>query len=65
MKRNLLFTILLLLLPGFHQVFAANAIKKVAPAFWWAGMKNPYYMVIAYHPQTSVFLPVTLRCKKW
>ena len=62
MKRNLLFTILLLLLPGFHQVFAANAIKKVAPAF---PNYKYYYMVIAYHPQTSVFLPVTLRCKKW
>ena len=38
MKRNLLFAILLLLLSGYHQAFAATNIKKVAPTFWWAGM---------------------------
>ena len=53
MKRNLLFTILLLLLPGFHQVFAANAIKKVAPAFWWAGMKNPELQILLYGDRIS------------
>lgn len=69
MKRNLLFIILLLLLPGLHQVFAASTIKKVAPTFWWAGMKNPELQILlygaAYHPQTSVFLPIISRCKKW
>ena len=53
MKRNLLFTILLLLLPGFHQVFAANAIKKVAPDFWWAGMKNPELQILLYGDRIS------------
>ena len=46
MKRNLLFIILLLLLPGLHQVFAASTIKKVAPTFWWAGMKNPELQIL-------------------
>lgn len=48
MKRNLLFIILLLLLPGLHQVFAASTIKKVAPTFWWAGMKNPELQILLY-----------------
>ena len=54
MKRNLLFIILLLLLPGLHQVFAASTIKKVAPTFWWAGMKNPELQILL---SGSVFKP--------
>ena len=53
MKRNLLFIILLLLLPGFHQVFAASTIKKVAPTFWWAGMKNPELQILLYGDRIS------------
>ena len=48
MKRNLLFAILLLLLSGYHQAFAATNIKKVAPTFWWAGMKNPELQILLY-----------------
>ena len=53
MKRNLLFIILLLLLPGLHQVFAASTIKKVAPTFWWAGMKNPELQILLYGDRIS------------
>ena len=53
MKRNLLFIILLLLLPGLHQVFATSTIKKVAPTFWWAGMKNPELQILLYGDRIS------------
>lgn len=45
MKRNLLLVILVVLL-GCGQTIAAATIEKVAPAFWWAGMKNPRLQVL-------------------
>ena len=48
MKKNFLFVILLVLLFGCSPVYAATVIKKVAPAFWWAGMKNPELQVLLY-----------------
>ena len=48
MKKNFLFVILLVLLFGYSPVYAATVIKKVAPAFWWAGMKNPELQVLLY-----------------
>ena len=48
MKKNFLFVILLVLLFGCSPVYAATVIKKVAPAFWWAGMKNPKLQVLLY-----------------
>ena len=48
MKKNFLFVILLVLLFGCNPVYAATVIKKVAPAFWWAGMKNPELQVLLY-----------------
>lgn len=47
MKRNLLFVVLLVFL-GCQQITAATVIKKVAPAFWWAGMKNPELQILLY-----------------
>lgn len=45
MKRNFLLVILVVLL-GCGQTKAAATIEKVAPAFWWAGMKNPKLQVL-------------------
>lgn len=52
MKRNFLFVILLVLF-GYQQAFAGNSIKKVAPSFWWAGMKNPELQVLLYGDRIS------------
>ena len=48
MKKNFLLVILLVLLFGCSPVYAATVIKKVVPAFWWAGMKNPELQVLLY-----------------
>ena len=48
MKKNFLFAVLLMLLFGCSPVYAATVIKKVAPAFWWAGMKNPELQILLY-----------------
>lgn len=48
MKRNLIFVILLFLLSGYQQIRSANSIKKVAPSFWWAGMKNTELQILLY-----------------
>ena len=53
MKKNFLFVILLVLLFGCSPVYAATVIKKVAPAFWWAGMKNPELQVLLYGENIS------------
>lgn len=52
MKRNFLFVTLLVLF-GCHALAAATVIKKVAPAFWWAGMKNPELQVLLYGDNIS------------
>lgn len=52
MKTSFLFTIFLALF-GCYQVAATTAIKKVAPAFWWAEMKNPQLQVLLYGNQIS------------
>lgn len=52
MKRNFLFAILLVLF-SCHQTFASTIIKKVAPTFWWAGMKNPELQVLLYGDDIS------------
>lgn len=48
MKKNFLLATLLVLLFGCQQMQAATTIKKVAPAFWWAGMKNPELQILLY-----------------
>lgn len=52
MKRNFLFAILLVLF-SCHQTFATTIVKKVAPTFWWAGMKNPELQVLLYGDDIS------------
>ena len=48
MKKFFLSVILLVSLFSCSSLFAATAIKKVAPAFWWAEMKNPELQVMLY-----------------
>ena len=52
MKSFFLFGILLVLL-GCQQILTAATIEKVAPAFWWAGMKNPKLQVLLYGEHIS------------
>lgn len=52
MKRTFLLMTLLALFGLQHSVSAAG-IKKVAPAFWWAGMKNPELQVLLYGDNIS------------
>ncbi len=52
MKRNFLFAILFVLF-SCHQTFATTIVKKVAPTFWWAGMKNPELQVLLYGDNIS------------
>ena len=41
MKHALILLIVFLFSWGGGQAAQAMEIKKVAPSFWWAGMKNP------------------------
>lgn len=52
MKRTFILMALLALFGLQHSVSAA-VIKKVAPAFWWAGMKNPELQVLLYGDKIS------------
>lgn len=52
MKRSFLFVLLPVLI-GCHQLVAATVIRKVAPTFWWAGMKNPELQVLLYGEQIA------------
>lgn len=47
MRRIILFITFSLSL-ALHQELQAVVIKKVAPAFWWAGMNNPELQVLLY-----------------
>lgn len=47
MKTKFLFVCLLSVL-GFCPIYAANTVHKVAPAFWWSGMKNPELQILLY-----------------
>ena len=48
MKHTLILLIVFLFSWGGGQTARATAIKKVAPAFWWAGMKNPELQILLY-----------------
>lgn len=48
MKHALILWIAFLLLWGGGQTAQAMEIKKVAPSFWWAGMKNPELQILLY-----------------
>lgn len=48
MKHTLILLITFLFLWGGGQAARAMEIKKVAPSFWWAGMKNPELQILLY-----------------
>lgn len=48
MKHTFILWIAFLLLWGGGQTAQAMEIKKVAPSFWWAGMKNPELQILLY-----------------
>lgn len=52
MKRTLILMALLSLF-GWHATASAAVIKKVAPTFWWAGMKNPELQILLYGEQIA------------
>ncbi|GAE83575.1 alpha-amylase [Bacteroides reticulotermitis JCM 10512] len=52
MKRVYLF-ITIVLLFTFSQSAQAAVIHKVAPSFWWAGMKNPELQILLYGDNIS------------
>lgn len=52
MKRTFVLMALLALLGLQHTVSAAT-VKKVAPSFWWAGMKNPELQILLYGDNIS------------
>ena len=33
---------------GWHSAARAANIEKMAPTFWWAGMKNPELQILLY-----------------
>ena len=48
MKHTLILLIVFLFSWGGGQTVRAMEIKKVAPSFWWAGMKNPELQILLY-----------------
>lgn len=48
MKHTLILLIVFLFSWGGGQTARAVEIKKVAPSFWWAGMKNPELQILLY-----------------
>ena len=48
MKHALILLIVFLFSGGGGQTAQAMEIKKVAPSFWWAGMKNPELQILLY-----------------
>ncbi|MDC1594467.1 cyclomaltodextrinase N-terminal domain-containing protein, partial [Phocaeicola vulgatus] len=52
MKRTFVLMTLLALL-GLQHTVSASIIKKVAPSFWWADMKNPELQILLYGDNIS------------
>lgn len=52
MKRTFILMTLLALF-GLPNTVSATVIKKVAPSFWWAGMKNPDLQILLYGDNIS------------
>lgn len=48
MKHTLILLIVFLFSWGGGQTARAMEMKKVAPSFWWAGMKNPELQILLY-----------------
>lgn len=58
MKSRTLFAAMFLLAGYIQQVQGQAEIRRVEPAFWWAGMKNPNLQLLVYGPQISELTPV-------
>lgn len=54
MKHIFILWIAFLLLWGGGQTARAMEIKKVAPSFWWAGMKNPELQILLYGEELAL-----------
>ena len=54
MKHTFILWIAFLLLWGGGQTARAMEIKKVAPYFWWAGMKNPELQILLYGEELAL-----------
>lgn len=54
MKHTFILWIAFLLLWGGGQTARAMEIKKVAPSFWWAGMKNPELQILLYGEELAL-----------
>lgn len=54
MKHTLILLIVFLFLWGGGQTARAMEIKKVAPSFWWAGMKNPELQILLYGEELAL-----------
>ncbi|WP_289200596.1 cyclomaltodextrinase N-terminal domain-containing protein, partial [Phocaeicola sartorii] len=52
MKRTFVIMALLALF-GLQHTVCATTIKKIAPTFWWAGMKNPELQILLYGDKIS------------
>ncbi|OUP10732.1 alpha-amylase [Mediterranea sp. An20] len=48
MKRIILLIMAVFSLFGWHSAARAANIEKMAPTFWWAGMKNPELQILLY-----------------
>lgn len=48
MNRIVLFIMTAFSLLGWHNIAQAVNIEKVAPTYWWAGMKNPELQILLY-----------------
>lgn len=54
MKHTLILLIVFLFSWGGGQTARAMEIKKVAPSFWWAGMKNPELQILLYGEELAL-----------
>lgn len=54
MKHALILLIVFLFSWGGGQTARAMEIKKVAPSFWWAGMKNPELQILLYGEELAL-----------
>lgn len=54
MKHTFILWIAFLLSWGGGQTARAMEIKKVAPSFWWAGMKNPELQILLYGEELAL-----------
>lgn len=58
MRIKPLFSGILFVLLGIGTAWAQPELRRVEPAFWWAGMQNPNLQLLAYGKQISDLRPV-------